>query len=98
MEEKVIEQKIARLKELLINPDQNEASVLSTFHDLFQLSHEGRDLSPEDAEWLNKTACFFHSLELYAVLIKYRLQVHGFQLTALSLTDVDDVMHRRSVQ
>ena len=92
MELEIAQQKMDHLRQLLENPEQNKPAVLQTFHDLFQLTHEGRNLSPESAEWLNQTSVLFLSTKLRDVLVKHSLQVYSFQLAALSLTDVDDVI------
>jgi len=76
----------------LNNPaGRNEGSVLRLFHDIFQLTHEGRDLPPVTAEWLSEAASLFLSPELVKVLSKLRLEVYGFQFAALNFTDIDDV-------
>jgi len=89
---KQVAEKIVYLTELMKNSDRNEGSALRIFHELFQLTHEGRDLPPATAEWLSEAASFFLSPQLLKVLFKLRLQVYGFQFAALNLTDVDDVV------
>jgi len=87
----VVDQKIGQLAKLMKNPGGNEGAALQILHDLFQVTDEGRDLSPDNAESLNKTSCLILSPELRAVLVKLRLDVYAFQFAALSLTDIVDV-------
>lgn len=87
----VVAQKILHLRDFLNTPGQNEGSVLRLFHDLFKLTHEGRDLSPENLDWLNETARRFLSPEFSKILFKLRLEVYGFYFAALSFVDIDDV-------
>ena len=58
---------------LLKNPDRQEGSVQHTIRELLQLSHEGRELSPETVKWLKEIA--FLSPELLDVLTKLCLKV-----------------------
>jgi len=92
MEEMKITQKIAHLRNLIENPEPNVGVVLRTFHYLFQLTYEGRDLSPESLDWLNQTARLFLSPKLLEVLVKFHLEVYGFLFAALNFTDIDDVI------
>jgi len=92
MDEMEKDQKIARLKELIENPEQNAGAALRIFHDLFQQTQQGRDLSSENSEWLSKTALLLLSPELRNVLVKLHLDVYGFQFAALDLTSIDDII------
>jgi len=87
----VADQKIGQLAELMKNPAGNEGAALQVLLDIFQLTHEGRDLSPDTAKWVNQTACLLLSPELRAVLVKLRLDVYGFHFAALNFIDIDDV-------
>ena len=93
MPDKAIQQKIAQLTELLNSPDRNEGNVLRIYYELFQLSHEGRDLSLDTVKWLNESASLFLSVKLLNVLTKLRLDVYGFQFAALNFIDIDDVIY-----
>ena len=75
MSEKAIEKNIAHLVKLLKNPDRQEGSVQHTIRELLQLSHEGRELSPETVKWLKETASPFLSPELLDVLTKLCLKI-----------------------
>jgi len=86
-----VDQKIVQLAKLIKNPTGNKGAVLKILHDIFQVSHQGRDLSPEHDEVLKKLACLLLSPELRAVLVKLHLDVYGFHFAALSLTDIVDV-------
>jgi len=83
---------IAHLTELMNNPNRKEGSVLRIFHELFQLTHQGRDLPPLTIEWLSETACAFLSPELLKILFKLRLEIYSFQFAALNFIDIDDVI------
>jgi len=91
-ENKEVEQKIVQLTELMNKPSRNEGSVLRIFHNIFQLTHQGDDLSPEKVEWLSETARTFLSAELLKTLIKLRLEIYAFQFAAVSFIDIDDVI------
>ena len=89
----LVAQKILHLiRDLLNTPGQNEGSVLRLFHDLFKLTHEGRDLSPEKLDWLNETTRRFLSPDFLTILFTLRLEVYGFYVAALSFVDIDDVV------
>ena len=92
MQEQEIAQMIAHLTELMNNPSRKEGSVLRIFHELFQITHEGRDLPPLTIEWLSETACSFLSPELLKILFKLRLEIYSFQFAALNFIDIDDVI------
>jgi len=93
MHDKEVAQKIVQLTKLLNNPSgRNEESVLRLFHDIFQLTDEGRDLPLETVEWLSKAAIIFLSPELLKVLFKLRFKIYGFQFAALNFIDIDDVV------
>lgn len=62
------------------------------FHELFLMTHEGRDLSPDTLAWLNKTASLLFSPDLLDVLSKLHLDVYGFTFAALRLIDIEDVI------
>ena len=49
----------------------DEGVVLRLYYDLYQLTNEGRDLSPENAEWFSRTAFLFLSPKLQTVLVKH---------------------------
>ncbi len=83
---------IAHLTELMNSPSRKEGSVLRIFHELFQLTHQGRDLPPLTIEWLSETACAFLSPELMKILFKLRLEIYSFQFAALNFIDIDDVI------
>ncbi len=87
----IIKQKIGQLAELMKNPDGNEGEASQILLHLFQLTDEGRDLSPDTAKWIKKTASFILTPELRAVLVKLRLDFFIFHFAALNLTDIVDV-------
>jgi len=92
MLEKEIAQKLAHLTVLVNNPSRKEGSILRIFHELFIMTHEGRDLPPDTLDWLNETASLFLSPDLLGLLVKHRLDVYGFMFAALHFTEVDDVI------
>jgi len=96
MLDKKIAQKLAHLRELTNNPSRKEGSELRIFHELFLMTHEGRDLSPDTLDWLNKTASLFFSPDLLNVLSKLHLDVYGFTFAALRLIDIEDVIDELS--
>ncbi len=92
MQDQEVAQKIGHLHELMNNPARKEGTVLRIFHDLFELTCGGRDLSPSTAEWLSEAASFFLSPQLLRVLFNSRLEVYAFHFAALNFTEVDDVV------
>jgi len=92
MLEKEIADKLTHLTEVMNNSNGNEGNVLRIFHELYLLTREGRDLSPETVDWLNETAITFLSPKLQKVLFDLRLEVYGFKFAALHLIDIDDVI------
>lgn len=93
MSDKVVEEKLAVLTQLLQNPDREDGSILRIFHVLFQLSHEGRDLPPQTIERLSQIAGPFLSAQLLQVLTKVRLEVYSFQFAALDFIEIEDVIN-----
>jgi len=91
-DKEVVAQKINHLKEMMMNPNRNEGSVLRIFYDIFKAADEGCDLVPGTADWLSEAASFFLSPQLLRILFKLRLEVYGFLFAALSFTDIDDVI------
>jgi len=87
----VVDQKIGQLAELMKNPSGNEDLASQILLHLFQLTDEGRELSPDTTKLVKKAACFILSPELRAVLVKLRLGFFIFHFAALSLTDIVDV-------
>lgn len=96
MLDKTIAQKLAHLSELTNDPIRKERSVLCIFHELFLMTHEGRDLPPDTLDWLNEAASLFLSPSLFNVLSKLRLTVYGFKFAALHLIDIEDVIDELS--
>ena len=90
--DEVVDQKIRQLSELMKNPGGNEGAALRILHDLFQLTDEGRLLSPDNSEWVSKTACIILPPDLRAVLVKLKLDGYSFHFAALSFTDIEDVI------
>ncbi len=89
---KEIADKLTHLTEVMNNSDGKEGNVLRIFHEIYLLTREGRDLSPETVDWLNETAIAFLSPNLQKVLLDLRLEVYGFKFAALHLIDIDDVI------
>ena len=92
MSENEIQKKIGYLTELLQNPDGKGGISLCILLDLFQITHEGRDLEPQTLELLNEAASRFFSPQLLDVMIRLRLEVCGFRFAALNFIDVDYVI------
>ena len=86
-------QKIARLTELLLSPNQNNQSLLRIFQEIFQLSHGGRDLESETLDTLNQIAGLLLSTDLKEVLEKLNLQSYNFQFVALNLINIEDIIN-----
>lgn len=92
LDEKVA-QKLVHLRQLMNNSSRKEGNVLLIFHELFLMTHEGRDLSPDTLDWLNDTASLFLSTDLLSILAKHRLDVYAFKFAALHFVTIDDVFH-----